>query len=59
MASVQVAPFWHGLEAHSLILIWQRVPDQPLMQEQEKLFTASMQIPALEHGVEAHSLMLD
>jgi hypothetical protein len=26
-ASTHVAPFWQGLEEHSLMLVWQRVPE--------------------------------
>jgi hypothetical protein len=26
-ASMQVAPFWQGLEAHSFMFVWQRTPE--------------------------------
>jgi hypothetical protein len=27
--SLQTAPFWQGLEAHSLMFVWHRVPEKP------------------------------
>jgi hypothetical protein len=33
--SLQVAPFWQGFEAHSLMLVWQKAPEKPGAQAQE------------------------
>jgi hypothetical protein len=43
--SEHVPPFWQGLEAHSLILVWQTEPEKPGEQVQEKVFRPSVQVP--------------
>jgi hypothetical protein len=56
-ASKQLAPFWQGLDSHSLMSVWQKVPEKAEEHEQLKLFTASKQLAPFWQGLDSHSLM--
>ena len=56
--SLQVPPFWQGLEAHSFVFVMHVGPSKPLGQSQLNLPTRSRQVPPFLQGDEAHSLML-
>ena len=53
---MHVALFWHGLDAHSLMLVAQFVPLHPALHEQLYEAMPSVQTP-FGHGFEPHSLM--
>jgi hypothetical protein len=55
--SVQVAPFWQGLEAHSLTSVWQRMPAKPEAQLHVNPLSASLHVAPLRQGSDAHSLI--
>jgi hypothetical protein len=42
--SRHVAPFWQGFEAHSLLSVWHRLPENPGKQTQEKESKPSKQV---------------
>jgi hypothetical protein len=58
MESKQLPPLKQGLEEHSLMLVWQRGPENPASQRHEKELSESTQVPLFRQGLEAHSLML-
>lgn len=47
----------HGSEAHSFVLVWHVLPNQPLAQEQLKSATRSIQVPPFWQVTAAQSSM--
>jgi hypothetical protein len=54
---VQVAPFWHGNDAHSSMLFAQLKPFHPDAHAHEYALTAWVHVAPLMHAPEAHSSM--
>jgi hypothetical protein len=52
--SVQVPPFWQGLDAQSSMLVAQVAPAYPAGQAQVKLLTPSVQAPPFRQGLGRH-----
>ena len=50
-----VAPFWHGLLSHSLMLISQMVPSNPGAQRHSNWFSPFSQLAPFRHGLLLHS----
>jgi hypothetical protein len=48
--SLQVAPFLHGDEAHSFMLVWHIWPVNPLTQVHTNPFSTSLQVAPFWHG---------